>query len=204
MRIYLDDADAVNWSDTVVDSCINDAQRALWIMLSDEDDSFGQREATATMVDGQADYPLPSDILGRRVRALFAYDTATDDWKEVKKAGLEEVIAEGMTEADNPYKFCLLDGYFKIGPPSSSAANTLRLFYARQPTVMTSATDTMDSDDEYAEFIAVDAAIRAMIPKGGDVSYLMSKKSELIAEARKSVQSEALLQAKVVWNYYPS
>jgi len=199
--IALDDPNGVNWSNTVIDSHINDAQRALWIELSDQDDSFGQREATATMVDGQEDYPLPADILGRRIRALYAYDAVTDDWSEIVKAGLEEVIADGMTEVDNPYKYCLLDGYIKLGPPPGSAANTLRIFYIRQPTVLTAATDTMDSDDEYAEYIAVDAAVRAMLPKGGDVTYLTGKKAELLAEAQKSVMSEALIQAKVVWNY---
>lgn len=200
-RINLDDASGLNWSDAIIDSHINDALRAIWTLLCDSDEAFGQREATATMVDGQADYPFPADIFGRRIRALYAYDAATDDWSEIKKAGLEEVVEEGMTKVDSPYRFCTLDGYLKLGPPPGSAANTLRIFYTRQPTVLTAATDTMDADDEYAEAIACDAAIRARLPKGGDVTALTMKKAELMAEAQKSVMSDALLQAKMVWNY---
>ena len=200
-RIFLDDPNARNWTDAVIDTHINDAQRGLWVTLSDQDGSFGLREATATMVDGQSDYPFPADILGRRIRKLYAYDSVTDDWEEVVEGSLEEVIAEGMTEVDNPYKYCTFDGYFKVGPPPSSAANTLRVVYTRQPTQLSAATDSMDSDDEYAEIISCDAAIRAMRTKGGDVTYLTNQKVELLAEAQKSVIKEDLLTSRLAWNY---
>jgi hypothetical protein len=121
----------------------------------------------------------------------------------VDKGSIEEVVDEGTTTEAYPSKFACLDGYFMVGPPPDDSAYVLRLFYNRQPTTLSSGSDNMDSDDEFAEIIAIDAAIRGLIPKGADLSQLAGKRNELLQEAIRASMTDAIVQVKNTWNYYP-
>lgn len=200
-QTYLDDTAANVWTAAELNTDINDSERWLWNTLSNADPSFALRESTATLVQAQINYNYPSDILGRNIRALFAYTSGSDPWNKVEKAGLEELVAEGVTQRPYPFKYVSLDGYFQIGPPPDASGYTLRIYYHRKPTAMTQDSDPMDSDDVFAEVIAIGAAINALSRKNGDTSALEAKRKLLYEEAVRAATPEDIYQAKLVWKY---
>lgn len=203
-RIFLDDTTTNNWSSDDLDIYINEAESSLWQKLCEYDSSFGLRESTATLVESQVDYTYPEDILGRNVWSLFSYLTSTGIWYRVTRKNYDQVIDEGMTARDYPRAYCCMDGFFKIGPPPTSAGYSLRLAYTRQPTAMSADASPMDSDDEYKELIACDAALRALERKGGDTKtfeLLTTRKAELLADAVRSITPNDLQQTYPSWRY---
>lgn len=201
VRYYLDDLDGQTWSADELNGYINDAERWMWNTLSNADPSFGLREATATLVEGQNSYVYPSDILGRNVRALYVYAAGSGAWKKVEKCGLEELVSAGFDPAPYPEKYTCLDGYFQVAPTPDASGYTMRMYYHRRPTQMSQDSDNMDSDDCFADLIAVDAAIRALARTGGDASVLTARKAQLHEEAIRAATPEDIYQAKVVWKY---
>ena len=200
-RVFLDDQRGRNWPDNVVNSYVNDAQRALWVTLANKDTSFGLREAITPTRDGEASYFLPKDILGRRVRKLLVCDPGSCHWREIARGTLEDVVRAGVNSADIPFKYCELYKTFRVGPPPTAKTGVLRLFYTRQPTLLEQDKDHMDSDSEFAEIISCDAAIRAMRAKGGDITNLSNHKTELLMEASSAVASDDLLTSNMTWIY---
>lgn len=202
-RYFLDElaTSGVTWLNAELNQYINDAQYWLWSEFCKQDDSFGLREASQTLVSGQTDYNYPSDILGRNLRSMYAYTTTTDPWQKVEKGTYEEVIGQGSSTASYPSKYCCLDGFFKIGPPPDSSGFTVRISYTRMPTVMTSDDENMDSDDIFAELIAAEAAIRALARTGGDASPIKGQHAKLLNAAFGNVGPDDLLTATPLFRY---
>jgi hypothetical protein len=202
-RLFLDETAAagVTWGNTELNQYINDAQQWLWSELCKTDDSFGLREATATLVQAQTDYNYPSDILGRNIRSLYAYGSSTDPWKKVERRTYEEVMAEGTTQTEYPYKYCCMDGFFKVGPPPDASGDTLRIAYTRQPTALSDDGDTMDSDDEYAALIACEAATIALARTGGDKTTIKEEWTKLFDAAFGNTSADDLLTAQPMYRY---
>jgi hypothetical protein len=202
-RYWLDETATagVTWLNAELNQYINDAEAWLWAELCKTDDSFGLRESTATLVQAQTEYAYPSDILGRNIRALYAYDSSTDPWHKVEKRAYEEVIAEGTTQTEYPYTYCCMDGFFKIGPPADASGFTLRIAYARQPIPMSDDSDTMDSDDEYAALIAIQAALLALTRTGGDKTTLEKEYVKLFDAAFSNTGPDDLLTAEPLYKY---
>lgn len=204
VRALLSEAAAGTWTDAVLDGYINDSELALWMDLAESNPSFGLREAYAQMTQAQTDYAYPTDILGRNIRALFAYQTATSaEWCKVDQASFEEVIQEGETQTVYPYKYVPLDGFFKIGPPPDASGWYLRIVYVRKPTAMTVASDseTMDSDDNMAECIAVGAAIRALEVTGVDYTFLEKRQVKAMNQVLGAIQENEPRYARLAWKY---
>ena len=203
-RYYIDETDdttPVTWANAELNQYLNDEQRWLWVYLSKQDDSFGLREATAATVVGQTNYVYPSDILGNSIRALYAYISSDDPQYKVKRGSIEEVQEEGITQDNPPRRYACLDGYFQVGPPPSATEYTLRMYYNRAPTAMTTDGSNMESDDDYAEQIAMGAAIRALRRIGRDYSTLEAKRQELLQEAARSNAADDFLTVKPAWKY---
>lgn len=203
-RYYIDeleDTSPVTWTNAELNQYLNDEQRWLWVYLSKQDDSFGLRESTASTVQGQTNYNYPSDILGNSVRSLYAYTTSSDPQTKVQRGSIEEVIAEGITQSNPPVKYACLDGYFQIGPPPDSTVYTLRIYYNRAPTIMSGDSSAMESDDDYAEQIAMGAAVRALRRIGRDTQAMEAKRQELLVEAARSNSSDDFLQVTPAWKY---
>ncbi len=201
-RYFLDEtaSSGVTWLNDELNQYINDAQAWLWAELCKADDSFGLREATATLVQAQADYIYPSDILGSNIRSLYAYSSG-GEWKKVHRKNYEEVIAEGVTQADYPNKYCAMDLYFKVGPPPSAAGYTLRMSYTRKPTEMTQDGSNMDSDDAYGALIACQAALLALTRTGGDKSTIEKEWKKLYDAAIGNTGPDDLLTATPLYRY---
>jgi hypothetical protein len=203
-RYYIDeteDTSPVTWTNAELNQYLNDEQRYLWSTLSKADDQFGLREATASTVQGQTDYVYPSDILGNSVRALYAYTTSSDPQEKVTRGSLEEVFAEGTAQGNPPKRYACLDGYFKVGPPPDSTVYTFLMQYTRVPTTMTVDGSNMDTDDDYAEHIAMGAATRALRRIGRDPGLIEQKRQELLQEAIRSNSPDDFLTAKPAWKY---
>ncbi len=202
-RYFIDETSSsgVTWLSAELNQYINDSQRWLWSELCKTDDSLGLREATATLVQAQTDYNYPSDILGRNIRSLYCYTTSSDPYMKVEKGSYEEVVAEGTTQTERPYKYCCMDGYFKVGPPPDASGYTLKIAYTRQPTEMTSDTDNMDSDDEYAALIACHAALLALTRTGADTKMIEARHAELFNAANADTGPDDLLTAKPLYKY---
>ena len=200
-RLFLDDSTSTVVSDADLYVFINNAERMLWQHLSDTDESFGLREATTTLVQAQTDYTYPEDILGRNIRSLHAYTTGTDPWHKVKKATYDGVIMEGTDQDTYPKKYCCLDGFIKVAPPPDDSGYTLRIAYTRQPTYMSSAESSMDSDDEFAEIISLDAAIKVLQIKGGDTRDLKERRAALIMDAKGLAIPDDVIESRPTWKY---
>jgi hypothetical protein len=202
-RFYIDeleDTNPVTWTNAELLQYLNDEQRWLWVYLSKQDDSFGLREATASTVQAQTNYVYPSDILGNSIRALYRYTSSTDPQVKMERGSIEEVAEEGITE-DSPRRYACLDGYFQIGPPPDSTTYTLRIYYNRAPTLMTVDGSNMESDDDYAEQIAMGAAVRALRRIGRDTQALEVKRQELLQEAARSNSADDFLTIVPAWKY---
>ena len=195
----LEDTSPVTWTNAELLQYLNDEQRWLWVYLSKQDDSFGLREATASTVDGTNNYNYPSDILGNSIRAIYRYTTSTDPQVKLKRSSIEEVVDEGTTEGA-PDKYACLDGYFQLGP-IPDAVYTMRIYYNRAPTLMTVDGSNMESDDDYAEQIAMGAAVRALRRIGRDTQALEVKRQELLQEAARSNAADDFLTIKPVGKY---
>ena len=202
-RYWLDEtaSSGVTWLNAELNQYINDAEQWLWSELCKTDDSFGLREATTTLVQGQDDYHYPSDILGRNIRALYAYNSSTDPWKKIDKRAYEEVIEEGTTQSAYPYKYCCMDGYFKIGPTPDNSGYSLRIAYTRKPTAISGDADTMDSDDEYASLISAQAALFALARTGGDKSAIEREFKKLLDAAFGNTGPDDLLTCENLYRY---
>ena len=203
-RYYIDeleDTSPVTWSNAELLQYLNDEQRWLWVYLSKQDDSFGLREATAATVQAQTNYVYPSDILGNSIRSLYAYVTSTDPQVKIQRGSIEEVVEEGITQGNPPRRYACLDGYFQIGPPPNSTVYTMRIYYNRAPTLMTTDGSNMESDDDYAEQIAMGAAVRALRRIGRDTGALEAKRQELLQEAARSNSADDFLTVKPAWKY---
>jgi len=203
VRYYIDeleDTTPVTWQNAELNQYLNDEQRWLWVYLSKQDDSFGLREATASTVQGQTNYVYPSDILGNSIRAIYRYTTSTDPQVKMGRGSIEEVVAEGITE-DSPSRYACLDGYFQVGPPPGSTTYTMRIYYNRAPTTMSTDGSNMESDDDYAEQIAMGAAVRALRRIGRDTQALEVKRQELLQEAARSNSADDFLTIRPVGGY---
>ena len=202
-RYYIDeleDTTPVTWQNAELNQYINDEQRWLWVYLSKQDDAFGLREATASTVQAQTNYNYPSDILGNSIRALYRYTSSTDPQIKVERGSIEEVVALGITQ-DAPSKYACLDGYFQVGPPPDSTTYTLRIYYNRAPSTMSADGNNMESDDDYAEQIAMGAAVRALRRIGRDTQALEAKRQELLQEAARSNSADDFLTIAPAWKY---
>jgi len=196
----LEDTSPVTWTNAELKQYINDEQRWLWVYLSKQDDAFGLREATRSTVQAQTNYLYPSDILGNSIRAIYRYTSDTDPQVKMNRGSIEEVVEEGITQ-DAPIRYACLDGYFQLGPPPGSTVYTLRIYYNRAPTLLSADSDTMESDDDYAEQIAMGAAVRALRRIGRDTQALEVKRQELLQEAARSNSADDFLQMKPVGKY---
>jgi len=171
--------------------------------LAESNPSFGLREAYATLVQGQTDYPYPLDILGRNVRELWTYDAATNDWYQINQASFQEVTGLGKTQNMYPALYTCLDGFFKVGPPPDASGWLLRIVYGIKPTAMTvgSDADVMSSEDFMAEAIAVGAAIRTLEPTGVDIAFLEKRQLKAMSQILGAIQENEPRQAYLAWKY---
>lgn len=203
IRYLLRDTTSLTFADAELLLCINESQNETAAFLCKQEGDFLLREATATLVDGQTDYPYPADIFGRNIRALFVYGTDPTLYRKIERATLEEVYEEGMVKAAYPRKYCCLDAYFKLSPPPDDSEKTLRIDYIRQPTALAADADPMDADDEFKELVCVSAALRALEPRGGkeSIEILAQRQVALMAEAARLITKEDILQAKLAWKY---
>jgi hypothetical protein len=173
----------------------------LWLDMCETDPSFGLRESTTSLGSGVADYMYPSDILGRNVVNLYWYGTSSGEpWKKVRPGSYDEVVDEGVV-IGSPNVYCCMDGFFKLGPPGGTDSITLRIAYTRRPTTLVNGSDEMDSDDAFAEAIAIGAAIRALERTGVDISPLEKRQSKAIQAALGATQPNEPRFARQVWHY---
>lgn len=201
-RRFLDETTAGTWTDADLTQYINDSQQQLWLDMCETDPSFGLREGTTAMGSGVSDYLYPSDILGRNIVSLHYYGTGTGvTWSKIFPGSYEEVIAEGTLLSEFPNVYCCMDGYFKIGPPGGTEGKTLRLAYIRRPTTLSTGSDEMDSDDCFAEAIAIGAAIRALERTGVDIGALEKRQAKALQAAVGATQPNEPRYARQVWNY---
>lgn len=201
-RRFLDESTAGTWTDADLTQYINDSQMQLWLDMCETDPSFGLRESTTAMGSGVADYMYPSDILGRNIVNLYYYGTSSGEpWKKIRPASYDEVADEGTVISSAPNVYCCMDGFFKIGPPGGTASITLRIAYTRRPTTLSSGSDEMDSDDAFAEAIAIGAAIRALERTGVDISPLEKRQAKAIQAALGATQPNEPRFARQVWRY---
>lgn len=201
-RRFLDEASAGTWTDADLTQYINDSQQQLWLDMCETDPSFGLRESLGTMGSGVSDYLYPSDILGRNVVALYVYGTGTGvTYSKVSAASYDEVIAEGTILSDFPNVYCCMDGFLKIGPPGGTSQNLMRMAYTRRCTTLSNGSDEMDSDDCFAEAIAIGAAIRALERTGVDIAFLEKRQAKALQAAVGATQPNEPRYARQVWNY---
>lgn len=201
VRRFLDESTAGTWSNADLNQYINDSELAMWMDMSEIDPSFGLRESTGTLVQAQTDYLYPTDILGRNIRSLYCYTSSTTTWYKVDHASYSEVIEEGTSQRAYPYKYVCMDGFFKIGPPPDASGYTIRIAYTREPTAMTQDSDSMDSDDCFAEAIAIGAAIRALERTGVDTTALQKRQDKAVNQIIGSTQPNEPRSAKCAWEY---
>jgi hypothetical protein len=174
---WVDDLNKGYFTDIQLNRFVNDAQFECQKYLCQAGSNYFLTVAETPLVVNQREYVLPVDFLHlHRLEIVTANDglpTETTD------------IIEGIT-LNQQDTYPLSPGnprcyYFKanrlILTPAPQQAYPLRLTYAYRVPVLILDTDLLSIPDEYAEYVAILAAIDCYLKDGRDCSILLTKKT---------------------------
>lgn len=132
------DASIINW--------VNDAMRE----ITQQQDLL-QKVGSSNSVANQAQYNLPTDVLHIRRLAYsgFALQQITIEDANNLVPGSSESVAQGYP-VGTPISYWIYANQINLYPaPSVSIASGITIYYTRQPTVVTSTSDTPELPAEY-------------------------------------------------------
>lgn len=138
-------------------------------------------------------YPLPADLyklLGVEV-ALNPNDP--NSWVSLRKFNF---IQRNLWNYPNVYTFRGVTNlrYRMMGTnmelvPQTQAGQTVRLWYAPRPTVLIQDTAMIDGVSGWEEYIAVDAAIKALAKEESETTILMEQKMALLKRIESAAEN---------------
>jgi hypothetical protein len=161
-----------------------------------------EADAELSLVQGQIDYPLPSNWTSARlVLAKIVYDDGTYTWKRLYPINLEKA-AQQQTDFLNtsdknqgrPTRYWIWNRRLYLNKaPNAQFATTLHLFFKSKPLPILYATDTLSFDDELCEAITAYVLWKAWM-KEQEFERADDQKTmyfQYVAEGRKWVKRES-------------
>jgi hypothetical protein len=180
-RRYLDETSADRWTDSQLNSYINEGIRFCQSELHRANPEYFLRVCTFTASAGSYEAAFPSTIYGRTIRNMQCYvnsTVATGLPIRVQPGQLEYVLSR-LNFSGSPEVYTPLAGYM-MWCPMLNYASTFRFVYAKKEADLSSDSDTLDAiSDEYTDIISMYAAALALesknIPSGGVRSMIAQR-----------------------------
>src|SRR6185437_7783309 len=118
-----------------------------------------QNFATTSTVQGQADYPMPSDWLGSEKVLYNAAVNGVDNWYPLIPTSIEKLSQENpnflssdSTQQGAPKKYYIVNKTLYVYPrPLTSGSSDLYMFYESKPITLTSLASSLSIDDSLAD-----------------------------------------------------
>lgn len=166
------------------------------------DDYYVAQPFSYTTSGSQQLYPLPADmykLLGVEV-ALNPFDP--NSWVSLRKF---EFIQRNLWNYPNVYTFrgvtnlrYRMNGTNLMLVPQTQAGQTVRIWYAPRPAVLIQDIATIDGVSGWEEYIAVDAAIKALAKEESPVEVLMAQKAMLIQRIESAAENRDIGEPETV------
>lgn len=120
-----------------------------------------QNFATTSTVQGQADYPMPSDWLASEKVFWNDVNNGIDNWCPLKPTSVEKMAQESPNFLSNdpsmqgkPQKYYIVNQTLYVFPkPANSGSNDIFMFYESKPVALVSLSDSLSIDDSLADGI---------------------------------------------------
>jgi len=118
-----------------------------------------QNFATTSTVQGQADYPMPSDWLGSEKVFYNSPVNGVDSWQPLNPTSITKMAQESpnfLSSSTNmqgrPNKYYIVNKTLYVFPkPATSGTNDIFMFYESKPTVLNALSDPLSIDDSLAD-----------------------------------------------------
>lgn len=157
---------------------------------------------TFNTVSGTASYSLPSSFY--KLKGVDAqFDNA--QWENVRKFQFESRNRQQYT-SDKVLQYRLLGSNLQLVPTPASVI-PFKIWYIPVATKLVTDSDTLADLNQYAEFVIVDAAIKAMLKEESDPSGLIMQRNQLeqrivsSASQRDENESESITDVHdVIWS----
>lgn len=120
-----------------------------------------QNFATTSSVQGQADYPMPTDWLGSEKIFYNNLAGGMDSWQPLTPTSLEKLAQEhpnflstNTTMQGPPQEYYVVNKTLFVYPrPATDGQNDIFMFYESKPVTMVALTDDISIDDSLADGI---------------------------------------------------
>ncbi|TXH41495.1 MAG: hypothetical protein E6Q97_37480 [Desulfurellales bacterium] len=189
-------------SDTRWTDYINAGGGALHSLLVYSFEDYALSKQTINLVAGTAEYSLPATFLIERKVFLLSgndrYPLQRLSLQELDGTSLDLLRASGIIPR---MKYYLLNDKIRIWP-ESGISGQLELWYAPQWTALVNVGDTIPATipDNWADFIVLHAAIRALKKERSDTSDLVAELIALKEEIKEYAANRTSGQPRQVVN----
>jgi hypothetical protein len=120
-----------------------------------------QNFATTSTVQGQADYPMPSDWLSSEKVFYNSPTNGIDNWAPLSPTSVAKMAQESRNflstdpnAQSNPGKYYVVNNTLYIYPrPKTSGTNDIYMFYESKPITLNALSDALSIDDSLSDGI---------------------------------------------------
>jgi hypothetical protein len=156
-------------TDAEIITYLDQANRKFYNLLTSEYENWFVTESTFSLVPGQKDYLLPTDMY-----KLLGVDIVDPDGRAftLRPFSLNERNRISQTWLGKPVRYILKGNYISM-LPETTFASTVKLYYVPSPTAITSSAQTVEVYNGFDEYIALDAAIRCVLKEEGNIEPLL-------------------------------
>lgn len=197
VRRTFGDDDGVQIQDPDIFRWINGAQR----QICTDNEELLETVATANIVQGQADYTMPSDLNVLRSLMYNNFRIKGLSFAEFNEYidGFKAPVSQGGYGNGNPAVYMLYGGTITLFPtPNQSLTNGLRIYYSKFPTSVSTMADTLTVPDRYDEAV-IKFCLRQAYEMDENAEMAVLNSNEYAAQVQKLKDQEK----KSTTEYYP-
>lgn len=172
---------STDYSDTNINRAINKHYHNLFAVIMRVMGEWEVQGETATtaLVNNQKEYPIPTDLLQLK-RVEINYDGDTNTWRKAKILDISEVdTALGNTPErfgeNTPYVRVFDNSMFLEPTPDENQSASLKIWYTKDWTELSSATDEPNIPECAVEYLIHGACLDFAIPHRPDRVNLFSQ-----------------------------
>lgn len=190
MARFLTNTNTTTYTNADLDAALNRYyhQFVNEILAAMDDWDFQGDIATASMVANQQEYVLPTDILKIK-KVMVSYDGT--NWYKAKSFDVSETDSALATQTDinnafettEPYVDYFDNSMFLYPVPTAASTNGIKIYYEKEATELSSATDEPVIAEAYHRGLAYGAAkdfLEKYIEKGSNAVKLASMEKNLV------------------------
>lgn len=173
--VQVTDADILRW--------VNDAQ----LQISIDNEELLETVATADIVQGQADYTVPTDMNVLRSCMYNNFRIRGLSFAEFNEYidGFKATVSQGGYGTGTPEVFMVYGGTITLFPtPSQSITGGLRIYYSKHPASVGSFADGLGVPDRYHTSV-VEYCLQQAYEMDENVDMAAYKKSEFTSQVQK-------------------